>query len=92
MTTTPDVPSVRKLAIATGGALLVAVLVVVGAVMPAEYGIDPIGTGRVLGLLALSQDQPSHNEHVQCLARCDPKFVNRHRVHVLAVSLDNRHR
>ena len=38
--------------------LAVAFVVVVGAVLPAEYGLDPLGTGRVLGLLALSQVQP----------------------------------
>ena len=58
MTPTTDSPSAKTLALATGCALLVAALVVVGAVLPAEYGLDPLGTGRVLGLLALSQVQP----------------------------------
>jgi hypothetical protein len=43
----------RRLAVATGAALLVAGLVLVVAVLPAEYGIDPLGTGKALGLNAL---------------------------------------
>jgi hypothetical protein len=42
------------LATASAIALLVALLVLVVAVLPAEYGIDPLGTGRLTGLTALS--------------------------------------
>jgi hypothetical protein len=58
MKSTTDSPSAKSLVLATMGALLVAVLIVFGAVLPAEYGVDPLGTGRALGLLALSQVQP----------------------------------
>jgi len=47
-------PSRRTLAIATAIALMVAALVLVVAVLPAEYGIDPLGTGRALGLTQLA--------------------------------------
>lgn len=47
-------PSSRTLAIASVLALLVAAAVLVTAILPAEYGIDPLGTGKVLGLSALS--------------------------------------
>ena len=57
-TQTTTTPSPRKIAWASAAALLVAVLVVVGAVLPAEYGLDPIGTGEAFGLLALSRVQP----------------------------------
>ncbi len=43
-------PSAHTLAMATAVALLVAGLVLVTIVLPAEYGIDPLGTGRALGL------------------------------------------
>ena len=43
----------RRLAIATAGAALVAAIVLVVAVLPAEYGIDLLGTGKGLGLLDL---------------------------------------
>jgi hypothetical protein len=46
-------PSARRLAIATAAAAAVAGLLLVAAVLPAEYGIDPLGTGKALGLLAL---------------------------------------
>ncbi|MEQ1760075.1 MAG: hypothetical protein ABL986_17295 [Vicinamibacterales bacterium] len=47
-------PSARRLVSAMLVALVVAALVLVGAVMPAEYGVDPLGTGKAMGLLALS--------------------------------------
>lgn len=40
---------------ATGLALAVAGVVLVTAVLPAEYGIDPTGLGRALGLTALAE-------------------------------------
>ncbi len=39
---------------ATASAFAIAVVVLVVAVLPAEYGIDPLGTGRALGLTALA--------------------------------------
>ena len=47
--------SVKKIALAAAVSLLVAALVFVGAVLPAEYGQDPFGTGELFGLLALAQ-------------------------------------
>ncbi|MEQ1575402.1 MAG: hypothetical protein ABL993_14280 [Vicinamibacterales bacterium] len=41
------------LAVAAGAALLAAGLVLVIFVLPAEYGVDPLGTGAKLGLLEL---------------------------------------
>jgi hypothetical protein len=49
----PVVPSAGRLATATLGALVVAAIVLVTAVLPAEYGIDPTGAGRALGLTGL---------------------------------------
>lgn len=43
----------QRLAVAAGAALLVAGLVLVMFILPAEYGIDPLGTGAKLGLLEL---------------------------------------
>ena len=56
--TEPALPSRRKVLIATGVALSTAAALLFGAILPAEYGIDPLGTGRLLGLLALGQAQP----------------------------------
>jgi hypothetical protein len=54
----PATPSGKTLAVATGGAVAVAALLLVSVVLPAEYGLDPMGTGRLLGLLGLSRAQP----------------------------------
>src|SRR5579862_2794231 len=48
-------PSKAALAKATGLALLVALLVLFTAVLPAEYGFDPLKTGAKLGLTGISQ-------------------------------------
>lgn len=46
----PDHPSLSTLARTTAIALVVAGVILVTAVLPAEYGVDPVGTGRWLGL------------------------------------------
>jgi hypothetical protein len=48
------VPSARKLLVATLVALVIAGVVLVVVVLPAEYGIDPLGTGQALGLTVLA--------------------------------------
>jgi hypothetical protein len=50
---TPATEIRNRLAVATGAALLVAGLVLVALVLPAEYALDPLGTGAKLGLLDL---------------------------------------
>lgn len=54
----PRTASPRRILAATGLALVVAAVVVVTFVLPAEYGIDPLGTGRLLGLTALADARP----------------------------------
>ena len=48
-------PSMRKLATATAIAIVVAVIILFTAVLPSEYGIDPLRTGAALGLTNLSK-------------------------------------
>jgi hypothetical protein len=43
----------HRIGVATGVALLAAGLALVMIVLPAEYGVDPLGTGARLGLLPL---------------------------------------
>jgi hypothetical protein len=43
----------QRLAVAAGAALLGAGLILVMFVLPAEYGVDPLGTGARLGLVEL---------------------------------------
>jgi hypothetical protein len=45
--------STRQIVVASVAALCVATVVLVAAVLPAEFGKDPLGTGKALGLLAL---------------------------------------
>jgi hypothetical protein len=48
-------PSKAAIAKATSIALLVALVLLFTAVLPAEYGYDPLKTGKVLGLTGISQ-------------------------------------
>jgi hypothetical protein len=50
-----EAPSKAALARATGIALLIALLVLFTAVLPAEYGFDPLRTGKALGLMGIAQ-------------------------------------
>ena len=52
----PDaLPSSRTLLRSTLMAMAVAALLLVSVVLPAEYGIDPLGAGRVLGLTEMGR-------------------------------------
>lgn len=50
-----ELPTSRQLVRATGLAAIVANLILFTAVLPAEYGIDPTGAGRALGLTAMGE-------------------------------------
>ncbi len=52
--TTHPLPTLPQLFKATGIAVLVAGAILVTTVLPAEFGIDPIGVGEAMGLTALS--------------------------------------
>ena len=54
-----DVPSLGKIVAATVVALIVACIILVTVVLPAEYGIDPLGTGKALGLGDLATGSPA---------------------------------
>ncbi len=45
-----------QILLTAGGALLLGLLLVVGVILPAEYSLDPLGSGKALGLLGLAQD------------------------------------
>lgn len=42
--------STRTLALITGGGLLGGALIVLGAIMPAEFNVDPLGLGKLTGI------------------------------------------
>lgn len=50
-----DPPSLGKILVATVVTLAIAVALLFVAVLPAEYGIDPLGTGKALGLTELAK-------------------------------------
>jgi hypothetical protein len=54
-TTATAAPSRRAILVAAALAFAAATVLLVAIVLPAEYGIDPVGTGRALGLTALGQ-------------------------------------
>lgn len=57
--TAPPADARERVAVLGGTALLVAGIVLVIAVLPAEYGVDPLGVGRKLGLTAIGEVQKS---------------------------------
>lgn len=48
-------PTSKQLIKSTGIAIAVAAVLLVGVVLPSEYGIDPIGTGKLLGLKEMGE-------------------------------------
>ena len=51
----PPVEVKNRIAVALGAALLVAGLILVMFILPAEFAVDPLGTGAKLGLLPLGE-------------------------------------
>ena len=48
----------KRILQASFAALCVALLLLITVVLPAEYGWDPLGTGKALNLIGLSQEDP----------------------------------
>lgn len=70
-------PSVGKILTATGIALMVAALLLILFVLPAEFGIDPLGTGKRLGLTELGRaaaaDKPASDASIAPVLVPSPK-------------------
>jgi hypothetical protein len=58
-------PSRQRLAQTTGIALAVAIAILLTIVLPAEYAIDPLGSGRWLGLTAIALPPVNPAEDMQ---------------------------
>jgi hypothetical protein len=58
-------PSAKNIVIATGVAFAVGLVVLVVAILPAEFGTDPLGTGDLLGLTALSRAENPFEEQLE---------------------------
>jgi hypothetical protein len=57
---TPQPPSKKTIARATGIALAVALFLLFTTVLPAEYGYDPLKTGKLLGLTGIAASTDSN--------------------------------
>jgi hypothetical protein len=66
-------PSGRQLLKYTVIAIGIAAVVLVAAVLPAEYGIDPTGIGGRLGLLSMSSAKPAAEPAAQPAAQPAPE-------------------
>lgn len=55
--TLDDLPSSKQLLRSTLIALVAAIAILVGIVLPSEYAIDPTGIGRVLGLTEMGRSR-----------------------------------
>jgi len=66
-----DLPSLPQLRRATLVAVVIAAMLVVTAVLPAEYGIDPTGLGRRLGLTQMGRLKQELAREAEADARAD---------------------
>lgn len=67
LVTGPEPPSKRKLLLATFAALVGALVILVTTVLPVEYGLDPVGTGKAFGLLR----EPPQDQALTAAAETD---------------------
>lgn len=67
-------PSRKQLLKGTAIALVVAALLLVAIVLPAEYGVDPLRVGRVLGLTELAQE--SNEISAQLMHEHERKYLS----------------
>ena len=61
----PKPPSNKSITLAIGGALTIGLLVLFAAILPAEFGIDPIGIGKLTGLTDLSRSENPFEEQLE---------------------------
>jgi len=70
-----DLPSPQELRKATIGAVVVAVVLITTAVLPAEWGIDPTGVGDLLGLTPIGELKTGPAIHAEPAAADTPEPV-----------------
>ena len=58
----PPAPSTRKLIVGSASVVAIAAVALVVFILPAEYGIDPTGAGRALGLTKLAEPAMSEEQ------------------------------
>ena len=75
----PPLPSIPQLIRAIGIAVVVATVILITAVLPAEYGMDPTGIGQAIGLLrppasAVDMSIPVTPEAAATVTKSDAAF------------------
>jgi hypothetical protein len=70
-----DLPSSAKLIKSTIVAAVAAAFLLVVAILPAEYGIDPTGVGKVLGLTAMGEIKMSLAQEATAQANDKPAAI-----------------
>jgi hypothetical protein len=71
VTTTESAASTKRIFLTTLASLVAAMLILVAVVLPAEYQLDLLGTGEMLGLLGLSREAPTAVTNQQATFRVD---------------------
>jgi len=59
VTVAESAPSAKRILLTTLSSLVVAAVILVAVVLPAEYNLDLLGTGEMLGVVGLSRDAPT---------------------------------
>lgn len=67
--------SPKTILLATAGALIVALVVLVSAILPAEFGVDPLGIGGLTGLNELAKGENPFEEQLVVHRQDSVEFV-----------------
>lgn len=82
-----DLPTNKQLFISTGVSILVAAVLLITVVLPAEYGIDPSGVGERLGLKEMGTIKAQLESEVELAdQKLLPKNIKRNTVNSIALS------
>ncbi len=68
-------PNPKTILLATLGALVVAIIVLVSAILPAEFGIDPLRIGQITGLNVLANGENPFEEKLEVHRQDYVEFV-----------------
>jgi hypothetical protein len=86
----PQPATAKQLWMATAAAAAVAALLLGTIVLPAEYGVDPLGTGAALGLVRPDEPPPLTFEHALVPVQTGPlaQFAAPYKIDVVSFDLD----
>lgn len=71
--TTPA--STKNILIASAITLLVAAVILVTTILPAEFNVDPLGTGKLLGIAGMSEEQTVGALNMQTIPYASDTFT-----------------